>query len=82
MGTDEPQSKSAIGLAAETTVAFLTALGKMLRAKDKVDAGLAEILSEHLLTDTPANDAVTQAKAAILRLAAARAVRTVEADRG
>lgn len=58
---------------ADTPAIFLAALGKALGEKEDIDAALANILVEHLLTDTPAADAVARAKAAILKLASDRA---------
>ncbi len=52
---------------------FLTSLGKSLRERENVDIGLADILVKHLLTATPAVDAVAKAKDAIVKLAVARA---------
>ena len=52
---------------------FLTSLGRALREQDDTDVDLATILSTHLLTAEPAADAVSNAKAAILRLASMRA---------
>lgn len=53
--------------------AFLKALGEGLKAKDGVDAGLADILKAHILKAAPAQNAVALAKDAILRLAGERA---------
>jgi hypothetical protein len=52
---------------------FLANLGKALREKKDVDVGLADILAKHLLTASPAVDAVEKAKDAILELAGERA---------
>jgi hypothetical protein len=69
--------------AAETPDAFLTGLGKILRKKEGVDARLADILATHLLTATPANDAVTRARDEIVKLARERAAPPkAEADNG
>ncbi|MBT2246924.1 hypothetical protein JQK15_25865 [Sphingobium sp. BHU LFT2] len=57
----------------ETPEAFLTGVSKALKASDDVDAELAEILSDHLLTVTPHANSIVNAKAAILALAAKRA---------
>jgi len=57
----------------ETPDAFLTALGESLGDKEGVDEGLAKILKVHILKVSPAQDAVTQAKNAILKLATERA---------
>ncbi|MBB1634932.1 hypothetical protein [Cupriavidus sp. UME77] len=58
---------------AQSTEAFLTKLGDDLSARDGVDANLAKILKEHLLTVAPANEAVAKAMAAIVKLAGERA---------
>ncbi|NKI17979.1 hypothetical protein HCU74_11245 [Spongiibacter sp. KMU-166] len=52
---------------------FLASLGKTLLEQDNIDTRLAEILSQHLLTTSPASDAVAKAKGAILQLASERA---------
>lgn len=52
---------------------FLVSLGKSLRERENIDIGLADILVKHLLTATPAVDAVAKAKDAIVKLAVARA---------
>lgn len=57
----------------ETPEAFLTGVAAALKASDDVDAELAAILSDHLLTITPHDNVITNAKAAILTLAAERA---------
>lgn len=59
--------------AADTPDAFLKGLGESLKGKDGVDADLATILKTHLLKGAPAQNAVTQAKDAILKLASERA---------
>ena len=53
--------------------AFLVGVSKALEASADVDAELASILSEHLLTVAPHANVVANAKAAILALAAKRA---------
>lgn len=58
---------------AESPADFLVNLGKALREKENIDAGLVAILAVHLLTATPAVDAVAKAKDAILKLAVERA---------
>ena len=58
---------------AETPASFLTSLGNMLREKESADVGLAGILARHLLTTTPAAEAVAKAKNAIVQLASERA---------
>jgi hypothetical protein len=57
----------------ETPEAFLTGVAAALKASDDVDADLAAILSDHLLTVTPNDNVIANAKAAILTLAAERA---------
>lgn len=53
--------------------AFLKALGESLKGIEDVDAGMADILEAHILKAAPAQNAVAQAKDAILKLAAERA---------
>lgn len=53
--------------------AFLEVLGESLKAKEGVDIGLADILKTHILKAAPAQNAVTRAKDAILKLASERA---------
>lgn len=57
----------------ETPDAFLKTLGERLNAKAGVDADLAAILTTHLLKAAPAQNAVVQAKDAIVKLATERA---------
>jgi hypothetical protein len=57
----------------ETLADFLANLGNALRGNENVDVGLADILAKHLLTASPAVDALTKAKDAILKLASERA---------
>jgi hypothetical protein len=57
----------------ETPEAFLTGVSAVLEASDDVDADLAAILSDHLLTVTPHANVIADAKAAILALASKRA---------
>ena len=57
----------------DSPAGFLTSLGKQLSEKDGVDVYLAEILRTHLLKVSPTQDAVAQAKAAIIKLAGERA---------
>lgn len=59
--------------AADTPDGFLKALGESLTGKEGVDAGMADILKTHILKAAPAQNAVAQAKEAILKLAAERA---------
>lgn len=57
----------------ESPAAFLATLGKHLSEKDGVDVDLADILRTHLLKVSPTQDAVAEAKAAIVKLAGERA---------
>ena len=57
----------------ETSAAFLAELGDALHTCEGVDAGLAEIVSQHLLTTAPAEDCVKQALMTIIALATNRA---------
>jgi hypothetical protein len=57
----------------ETPAEFLANLGNALCGKEDVDVGLADILAKYLLTASPAVDALTKAKDAILKLANERA---------
>ncbi|RSV21019.1 hypothetical protein [Sphingomonas sp. ABOLH] len=58
----------------ETPEVFLTGVAAALKASDDVDADLAAILTDHLLTVTPHDNVIANAKAAILTLAAERAI--------
>jgi hypothetical protein len=58
---------------ADTPDVFLTALGESLKKKEGVDPGVAEILKTHILKVAPAQNAIAQAKDAILSLAGERA---------
>ncbi len=58
---------------ADSPDVFLKALGESLKEKEGVDAGMAEILKTHILKVAPAQNAVAQAKDAILKLAGERA---------
>lgn len=58
---------------AGTPEVFLATVSETLKASDDVDVDLAGILSDHLLTVTPHANAVGNAKAAIVALAAKRA---------
>lgn len=58
---------------ADTPDGFLKALGESLTGKEGVDVGMADILKNHILKAAPAQNAVAQAKEAILKLAAERA---------
>lgn len=62
----------------ETPEAFLTGVAAALKASDDVDAELAAILSDHLLTIMPHDNVIANTKAAILTLAAERAAPTEE----
>ena len=55
-----------------TCAAFLAQLGHALKTREGVDAELAEIVVEHILTAAPAEDCVEQAMTAINELAAVR----------
>jgi hypothetical protein len=57
----------------ETPDEFLDALAKRLVAKECIDKDLAGILTTHILKATPTQNAVVQAKDAILKLASERA---------
>jgi hypothetical protein len=52
--------------------AFLLALAESLSGKEGVDKGLADILKNHILKVAPAQNAIAQAKDAILKLAGER----------
>lgn len=62
----------------ETQDAFLTGVAAALNASDDVDDDLAAILTDHLFTVTPHDNVITNAKAAILTLAAERAATAEE----
>lgn len=62
----------------ETPDAFLTGVATALHASDDVDNDLAAILTDHLLTVTPHENVIANAKAAILTLAAERAATAEE----
>lgn len=61
------------GASRESPATFFARLGKHLSDKQGVDVDLANILSLQILKASPAQDAVAQAKAAILKLASERA---------
>jgi len=63
---------------AETPAAFLKDVGVRLADQKDVDGDLAAILCIHILAGEVADDAVTQAKAAILALAVERAQTSLE----
>lgn len=56
----------------DTPGEFLRTLGESLRQKEGVDVGLVDILKTHILKTAPAQNAVAQAKDAILKLAGER----------
>ena len=64
----------------EAPAAFLIGVSATLKAPDDVDADLAAILTDHVLTVTPHANAVANAKAAITALAAKRAAAEEQAD--
>lgn len=57
----------------ETPDEFLSSLGEILRQREGIDVGLVDILKTHILKAAPAQNAVAQAKDAILKLAGERA---------
>lgn len=57
----------------ETPESFLANLAGTLRNKEGIDVDLADIVHKHILTTSPAKDAVALAKAAIVKLADERA---------
>ena len=67
--------------AEDTHAAFFEEIGAALSAREGIDNDLVEILKLHLLRTKPDEDCVENAKAAILELAANRAVsKRQEAD--
>src|SRR4051812_27404051 len=56
----------------ETLPSFFDALGESLKGKEGADTSLADILKTHILKVAPAQNAVAQAKDAILKLAGER----------
>lgn len=62
----------------ETPAVFLAQLGQALKTCQGVDAGLAEIVAEQILTAAPTEDCLEQAMTAIMTLAAARATQPME----
>ena len=56
----------------ETPEAFLSALGDSLKGEEGVDVELVDILKTHILKASPAQNAVAQARDAIVKLASAR----------
>ena len=59
----------------ETPDTFLASLGDKMKGKEGVDIDLVKILTTHILKVAPAQNTVTQAKDAILKLAGERAKR-------
>ncbi|MHA6644001.1 hypothetical protein [Mesorhizobium sp. A623] len=57
----------------ETPQAILAALAETLKTSEGIDTDLAGIVIDHILTTNPHADAVTNAKTAIMKLAAKRA---------
>jgi hypothetical protein len=90
--TEAPDDAVALGMLAalalpevepaETPDAFLAVVSKTLKVSVDVDADLASILSDHLLTVTPHTNAVANAKAAIVALAVKRAAPAEEQANG
>lgn len=78
--TDELQAPEAE--MTETPEIILANLSKALKDTEGVDADLASILTEHLLTTAPHASAVSAAKAAIGALAAKRAALTQNSANG
>lgn len=72
MGSNGEQQVPAVA-ESSSPADFLVSLGKSLHERENIDIGLADILVEHLLTATPAVDAVAKAKDAIVELAVERA---------
>ncbi|MEI4263745.1 hypothetical protein [Roseovarius sp. D0-M9] len=66
----------------ETPDVFLAGVSEALKASANVDADLATILSDHLLNAKPHADAVANAKAAIVAIAAKRAAPDEEQSDG
>ncbi len=61
----------------ETPESFLAALGKALKEAEGVDAGVADVVVAQILTTTPAKNAITLARDAILKLAEERAAPSI-----
>ena len=57
----------------ESSGPFLAMLGRALKTRDGIDAGLAGIVAEHILVAVPAEDCVETAMAEIETLAEFRA---------
>lgn len=64
----------------ETPDAFLKGVAATLQGEKGVDADLAKILATEILVTKPPADAVNRAKAAIVALAAKRAVPSEKSD--
>ena len=62
--------------------AFLEELKKSLNSDETIDAELAKIVSQHILSAAPAKDCVEQAMLAITELAATRATSPMENSDG
>lgn len=89
MGEDETKALGMLAAldqpevdAAETPEEFLAWVSEKLRESADVDADLASILADHLLTATPHADAVANAKAAIVAVAVKRVAPTEEQTDG
>jgi len=71
---EDAREREALGSSeVESTADFLANLGKTLREKEGIDVGLADILAKHLLTAAPCDNAIANAKKAIVELAVERA---------
>ena len=57
---------------------FLKSLGESLKQTEGVDVGLADIIKTHILVAAPPQNAVEQARAAILKLAGERASSSIQ----
>lgn len=57
----------------ETNDEFLNSLGENLKLKEGFDSDISDVLEAHILKAAPAQNAVAQAKDAILKLASERA---------
>lgn len=65
---------------AQTPGQFLSEVAQSLKAKNDIDQALAAIIEKHILVGEPVEKAVSNAKVAIVALAAARANPKPEAD--
>ena len=70
---DQKESTTEGADGTESPGEFLANLGQALCEQDGADVNLAEILSAHLLTAEPTDEAVSKARAAIVKLARSRA---------